>query len=119
MERSPGQLSRPQEQGVEHLGSEDAGEGVLLGGVVAAEEDRCAGCRLDAVAELRLGPYPVDAECGVPGEGAEADDDLRAEQLELAGRVWEAGVTFFGGWLVLRRGASDGGGDPEAPEPHA
>jgi hypothetical protein len=39
------------------------------------------------VAELGLGPYTVDAEGGVPGEGAEADDDLRLEQLELADRV--------------------------------
>src|SRR5215218_7048735 len=101
------QLSRPQEHGVEHLGREDAGEGVLLGGVVAAEEDRGAGCYLGAVGELRLRPHPVHAEGRAPGKGAEADHDPGVEQLQLAGCVGEAGVALCGGGPVLRRGAAE------------
>src|ERR687898_755373 len=112
----PAQGPRAQEHGVEHRGGENTGEGVLLGWVIAAEEGGSAGHHLGAVAKPGFGPEPVEAEGGVPGEGAEADDDLRLQQFQLPARVGEAGVAFCGGGPVLRRGAPDGGGDPEPVE---
>ena len=56
------QLARPQEHRVEHGFGEDPGEGVLLGRVVAAEEDRTGGWRmLGAVGEPGLWPDCVEA----------------------------------------------------------
>src|SRR5215211_2801714 len=112
-----GQLSRPQEHGVEHPGREDAGEGVLLGGMVATEEDRGAGCYLGAVGESGFGLEPEESQRRVPGEGAEADHDPGVEQLQLAGCIGKAGVALCGGGPVLRRGAANGGQDPGATEP--
>ena len=55
------QLSRSEEHRVEHGLGEDAGEGVLLGGVVAAEEDETGRCRmLGAVGELGLRRHTED-----------------------------------------------------------
>src|SRR5918994_1319168 len=85
----PAQGPRAQEHGVEHRGGENTGEGVLLGWVIAAEEGGSAGHHLGAVAKPGFGPEPVEAE---------------------------AGVAFCGGGPVLRRGAPDGGGDPEPVE---
>ena len=86
--RDCGQLARPEEDGVEHFGFEHAGERVLLGGVVGAEEGRAGGDPvLGAVAKFWLGPDVVEAQRGVPGEGAEADDHLDGEQGELAGGI--------------------------------
>jgi len=112
------QLARPQEHRVEHGFGEDAGEGVLLGGVIAAEEDRTGGWFvLAAVGEPGLRPDRVEAQSGVPSEGAETDENPPVrEQFELAGGVGETGVTFGGGRSVLRRGAADGSGDPEPRE---
>src|SRR5215217_3721815 len=68
------QLPRPLEHRVEHGLGEDAGEGVLLGGVIAAEEDEAGGyCMLGAVGEPRFWPDSMKAQRGVPGKGAEAD----------------------------------------------
>ena len=87
--QSSGQLARPEEDGVEHGRLEDAGEGVLVGGVVAAEKDRTGGRSvLGAVGELGLGAHHVvQTQRGVPGEGAEADDYFDGEQGELADGV--------------------------------
>ena len=88
-----------------------------MGGVVAAEDDEAGRCRvLGTVRELGFGPDRVEAESGVPGEGAEADENLCGEQLEFPGCVREAGVSFGGGRFVLWRGATDGSGDPESPQ---
>src|SRR5918998_4983177 len=108
------QLLRPQEHRVEHGLCEDAGEGVLLGGVVAAEEGETRRrWVLGAVGEPGFRPEPVKAQGGVPGEGPEADDDLCVQQFELAGGVGEAIVALGRGGFVLRRGATDGCRDPE------
>ncbi len=75
---------------------------------------------LGAVAEFGLRTYRVEAKGCIPGEGAEADDaSYIREQSELAGGVGETTVTLHGGWFVLRRGAADGGGDPESKEAQA
>ena len=114
-----GQAPRPQEDGVDHRGREDAGEGVLLRGVVAAEEGHGARRRLGSMRKLGLGTEPQDTQRGVPGEGAETDHYPRLEQPKLTDGVGEAGVAFFWGRLVLRRGAADGGGDPGSAEAEA
>src|SRR3712207_5052938 len=87
--------------------------------MVAAEEGSVAGRRLGSVAELRLRAYAVDAEGCIPSEGAETDHYPRLEQPELTDGVGEAGVAFFWGRLVLRRGAADGGGDSGSAEAEA
>lgn len=71
---------------------------------------------LGAVGELGLRLYLAYSQRGIPGEGTEADDGFyTGEQFELAGGVGEAGITLGGGGLVLRRGATDGGRNPESP----
>ena len=77
------QFARPQEHPVEHGLGEDAGEGVLLGGMVTAEEGQAGGCfLLGAMSELGFRSDSVEAQRGVPGEGAEADENLSVgEQL--------------------------------------
>ena len=114
---SPRQLPRPQQYGVEHLGCQDAGKGVLLGDVVATEKRDAVSFMLGPVPELGLRPYSVQAKGRVPGECSEAEDHLRVQDLQLTEGEWEAGVAFFGGWFVRRRGATDGGGDPDSREP--
>ena len=110
-----GQFAGAQEDGVEHRWGEDAREGVLLGGVIAAE-NRWAGVDVvfGPVTELRFGSDAVEAQGSVPGEGAEADYDLGGQQGELAGGVWEAQIAFGRGWLIPGRGAAHDGGDPES-----
>src|SRR5918912_4393801 len=72
---------------------------------------------LGAVDEFGLGLHVAYPQGGVPGEGTEADDGFyTGDQFELADGVGEAGVTFSGSRLVLRRGATDGGRDPESLE---
>ncbi len=56
------QFARPKEHCVKHGFGKDAGKGVLLGGVVAAKEDRAEGDReFGAMRELWLGTYVVEA----------------------------------------------------------
>jgi hypothetical protein len=78
---------------------------------------------LRAVGELGLWADPVEAQRGVPGEGAEADDDpgggTGREQGELAGGVGEASVALGGDGFVPGRGAADGGGDPKPKKAQA
>ena len=70
-----------------------------------------------AVAKPGFRPDCVEAQRGVPGERAEADDALcSGEQPELTGCVGEAGVALGGGRFVPGRSTADGGGDPESPE---
>jgi hypothetical protein len=83
--------------------------------MVAAEEgeagDSFVFC---AMGEPGFRSDSVEAQRGVPREGAEADDASRGgEQLEFAAGVGETGVALGGGRFVLGRGATDGGGDPE------
>ena len=83
------EFPRTKEHRVEHGFGEDAREGVLLGGVVAAEEGEAGVQRmLRAVGESGLGPDSAVAQGSVPGEGTEAYEDPRSrEQLEFAGSV--------------------------------
>src|SRR5438105_4398106 len=79
------QDARPRHHGIEHGLGEPAGEGVLLAGVVAAEEEVATNGGLDAMAEARpagcgLTQGAEHAEGTVPGEPAEADDHPRALQ---------------------------------------
>ncbi len=87
--------------------------------MVAAEDGHTARRCLDPVDELWFRTKLKDTQCCVPGEGAEADHDPGVEQLELAGRVRQAGVALCGGGLILRRGAADGGRDPGSGETEA
>ena len=115
-----GQLPGAPEDRVQHPGCQDAGEGVLLGDVVAAEERNAAGLVFGTVPELRLRPHLVETQGGVPGEGSETEDHPRVwEQLKFASSVGEAIVALGGCGLVLWRGATDGGGDPGSREPEA
>jgi hypothetical protein len=116
---SCGQAPRPQENGVEHRRRENPGEGVLLGGVVTAEEGYDPRRRLGPVGEPGFRTKLEDAQRCVPGEGAEADHDPGVEQLELVGGVGKAGIALLRGGLILRRGAADGGRDPEPFETEA
>src|ERR687898_618540 len=81
--------------------------------MVATDQYERAGFTLRAVGELRLRPLSQQPQGGIPGEGAEADDDLRVEYLQFAGGVREAGVALVWGRSVLGRGAPDGCRDPE------
>ncbi len=65
------QFSRPEEHRVKHGLGENAGEGVLLGGMVAAKKGETGGQRvLGTVSEFRFRPDFIETQCGVPGEGA-------------------------------------------------
>jgi hypothetical protein len=109
------QLTRPQEHGVEHGFGKNAGEGVLLGGMVAAEEGEARGRFVfGAVGEPGFRFDSVETKRGIPRESAEADNASRGgEQLEFATGVGEAGVAFGGGRFVLGWSTADGGRDPE------
>src|SRR5215210_3256385 len=72
-----------------------------------------------AVGEFRFWPDIQQAQGRIPGEGPEADYDLRVEQLQLAGGVGEARVALCRARFVLRWDAADGGRDPEPRKPHA
>src|SRR5205823_8020450 len=71
--RPAGQLPRPPEAGVEHRLRETAREGVLLGGVEAAEQGQALARRLGAMGEARAGARRriaarrAQAQGGVPG----------------------------------------------------
>ena len=81
--------------------------------MVTAEQGDGARRCLGPVGELGFRTKLKYTQRRVPSEGAEADHDPGVEQLELAGGVGEAGVALRRGGPILRRGAADGGRDPE------
>ena len=87
--------------------------------MVAPEKGGEIGYVFAAMGELGFRTDSVEAQGGVPGEGAEADNDLRVKQREFAGGVGEAPVSFGGSGFVAWRGATDGGGDPKPAEAQA
>jgi len=102
-----------------HGGREAAGLGVLLAGVVDAEEEgrgggelglcavgeRVGGSRGDGAALLQ------DFEVGVPGDFSEGQDGARLEDFQFAEEIVAAIRDFGGERLVGGRGTANGGGD--------
>lgn len=87
--------------------------GVLLAGVVAADESWVAG-EGGAVGEgkPRL-CFAADGQVSIESDAAEDDDDLGVfEEFQLLFEVGLAGADFIGRRLVAGRGAVDGAGDP-------
>jgi hypothetical protein len=83
--------------------------------MVAAEKGEAGGRFVfGAVGEPGFRPDSVEAQRGVPREGAEADNaSPGGEQLELTTGVGETGVALGRSRFVLGWSTADGGGDPE------
>lgn len=107
------------EDGVQHFAREAAGRGVLLAGVVGAEEPRRSLGVEDAVAEVEAAEGG-DAGVHIKGEAAEDEDPFQVfEEAEFAFEEGLAGADLVGVGLVVGRGAADGGGDPGVVEGEA
>ena len=102
-----------------HRGSEAAGLGVLLAGVIDAEKagvargefgfcavgERVGGARGDGAALLQ------DFEVSVPGDFSERQHGARLEDFQFAEEIVAAIREFGGERLIGGRSAADGGGD--------
>src|ERR1700761_4491203 len=119
-----GVLAGAGEDRVHHVRGDAAGEGVLLAGVVAAEQQdgASAGCgrgQLGFGTVAERGAAAGQGEAGgpqhgprrLPGEAAEADDDpgRRGDPAELLVQPGGAGVALGGTRFVGGRGAADRG----------
>jgi hypothetical protein len=104
---------------VEHFAGEAAGGGVLLAGVVRAEEP---GRRLrveDAVAEIEAAEGR-NSRVNIEGEAAEDEHAAEVfEEGEFAFEIGLAGADLVRVGLVIGWGATDGGGDPGVVEGEA
>ena len=102
-----------------HGGSEAASLGVLLAGVIDAEEASGGGGDLgfgamgewESGARGNLAALLLDFEVGVPGDFSEGQDGARLEDFQFAEEIGAAIREFGGKRLVGGRGAADGGGD--------
>src|SRR6476469_5107711 len=115
---SPCEIPGAGEDGVEHRLGEPSGEGVLLAGVVAAEDGAPVEGHFEAVPESR--PWarqlvPTDAEHpprGLVREAAEHDDHREPrERFDLADEEREAAIAFVRERLVVRRRTAHRGSD--------
>src|ERR687891_1628591 len=112
------------ENRVEHVLGQDACEGVLLAGVVRADQCVRADGRLGTVAEPRPGAWhgvPGSRErpqSGVPGEGPQRDHrPSPVQKLQLPDEIGQARVPLLRRGPVRRRGALHRRGNVRALEP--
>src|SRR6516225_8922376 len=90
------------EDTIERGPGEFAGEGVLLTGVVGAEEEIGAEVRLGAMGKSGTGTglhvqRSQGAERAIPGKGAQANDDAQAaQQTYVLDQIGKAGIALVG-----------------------
>jgi hypothetical protein len=123
-----GSRSKPEsstKRAVEHGGREPTRLSVLLADVVAADQSGKGGLRheLHAVPEAGRGPregVPPPSkkpEIGIPGDGAESQDDARfAERPQFAIQEGRATFDLFGSRVISRRDTPNGNEDVSARE---
>src|SRR6185437_5095754 len=120
-----GEFPGAHEDAEQHGAVEPAGVRVAKGWVVAAEEREAVGeLVLGSVAEDKSGSALDDAradevrEIAVPGNLAEANDDLDSgQESDLIGEIGSAVADLFGCGLVAGRRTANDGADPHAAEP--
>src|SRR5262245_39068488 len=120
---SPREIAGAGEDVVEHRLRESSGEGVLLAGVVAAEDGEPVDGHLEAVPEPRTRAWQLvsagaeHSPRGFVREATEHDDHREPrEQVQLADEEREAAVPLFRERLVARRCAANRGRDVRVVE---